>query len=78
MSSLAIMGRYGPGDRAHAFTSDGEMNRGSRDESAFRKYGKYRSAVFALFAAPASGSQDGIVRNAGEPGLLELVADLPE
>ena len=76
MSSLAIMGRYGPSDRARAFASDGEINRGLGDESAFRKCSKYRNAVFALFAAPR-GSQDRVVRNAGQARLLELFADAP-
>ena len=44
--------------------------------SAFRKCSKYRNAVFALFAAPR-GSQDRVVRNAGQARLLELFADAP-
>jgi hypothetical protein len=35
-----------------------------RRVSAFRKYGKYRNTVFALFAPPR-GSQDRVVGNVG-------------
>ena len=52
------------------------MSRAGEVILAFRKYGKYRNAVFALFA-PAGGSQNRVVRNARQAFFLELRTDPP-
>src|SRR5262249_44872324 len=49
---------------------------GRRKAAHCRKDSNYRNAVVALFA-PAGGSQDRVVRNVGQPVVLELYTDAP-